>query len=194
MRIHFQYGPRYNWGAYDQGLLLGAFFYSYSLSTTPMGFLLDRYGIGRQFIFGAFVVSAVAVVLSPLAAAAADDSIVGLFVLRLVIGVAQGGTYPNVHRLISTWAPPAELGLFMVAAAGSNVGTVLAWTLSGALIEQCGWQWSFYANAILVVAFLALWWYNAYDRPSQHPRITAAEQSFIEQSKPQTTVANVRER
>lgn len=156
-----------------------------------MGFLLDRYGIGRQFIFAAFVLSAVAVVLSPLAARL--DSIAALFVLRLIIGVAQGGTYPNVHRLISKWAPPAELGLFMVAVAGSNVGTVLAWTVSGAVIERCGWQWSFYANGILVAGFLALWWYNAYDRPALHPRITAAEQSFIEQSKPQSTVDNVRQ-
>lgn len=184
-----QYGPRYDWDAYDQGLLLGAFYYSYPVASIPIGFALDRYGIGRSFILSAFVVSALAVLLSPLAAS--TGSIWWLFGVRLVIGVTQGGTFPNIHRLISKWAPPAELGKFGVAILGSNVGTIIAWAMVGPLIAQCGWQWAFYAVGACVMVFLMLWWWNVYDRPAEHPRITPDERDFIEMNKPLSTLENV---
>jgi MFS family permease len=37
------------------GLLLSAFFWSYSLAQVPFGWLADRYGIGRVYAAGFFI-------------------------------------------------------------------------------------------------------------------------------------------
>lgn len=126
-QIYTKYGPRYDWDAYDQGLLLGAFYFSYPVAGLLIGIALDRYGIGRWVNLAAFSVSALAVLFSPLAAA--SGKIWWLFGVRLIIGIAQGGIGPNIQRLISKWAPPAELGIFCVAVLGTNVGSIVAWTL-----------------------------------------------------------------
>lgn len=187
--FHFQYGPRYDWGAYEQSLILGAFFYSYSVTTMPIGLLLDRYGIGKQFVFVAFAVSAGTMLLIPWAAS--TGSFGWLFAMRLVIGAVQGGTLPNIHRLISQWAPPSELGAFMLTVLGCHVGTVVAWTVTGSIVSQWGWKCAFYVDTLLMVLFLALWWRNVYDRPALHPRIEASEREFIELSKPKTADVEV---
>lgn len=185
-----QFGPRYDYGAYEQGLLLGAFYYTYPMSTVLSGFLLDRYGIGRKFIIVAFVLAGGVTLLSPWAASATN--IAWLFAARLLVGMSQGGVFPNIHRLISKWAPPDEIGMFTVAIMGSNAGTILAWLICGPIIETWGWQWSFYVVGIATVAFVVLWTYNVYDRPALHPRIDPAERDYVETATQQLSEKDVR--
>lgn len=182
-----QYGPRYDWSAYEQGLLLGAFYYVYPIASVPCGLIQDRYGIGREFIAVAFAVTAILCAISPLAAAVGAGSFGYLFAVRLLMGIAQGGTFSNLHRLVSRWAPRDELGTFAGSIIGSNVGTMLTWAMSGAIIESWGWQWSFHVAAMLVVVFVAVWWYAVYDSPAKHPRITLAEREYIENNLAATT-------
>lgn len=152
----------------------------------PVGLLLDRFAIGRQFVATAFVATAALSALTPTLMDASHGSFVLLFGVRLAMGAVQCGTFSNVHRLISRWAPPAELGRFMLTLCGTTVGTMLSWSLAGALIVAGGWQWPFYADAALLVAFVALWLGTVYDRPAVHPRCAEAEREFIEASKPAT--------
>lgn len=185
----WQYGPRFDWSAYEQGLLLGAFFYGYTITTLPIGLILDRYGVGRQYTLIAFTCSAGVLLLSPLAAASGEFGY--LFAIRVCLGGVQGGLFPNLHRLTSRWAPPHEVGRFLFAAAGSSSGTVMTWVLAGSIIQAWGWRWSFYMDAGFVVCFVALYAYNVYDRPAQHPRIGDEEREFIERSKPMATMRDV---
>lgn len=168
---------------------MGAFFYGYTLTTLPIGLLLDRFGIGRQYMLGAFACSAAVLLLSPLAADTGEFGY--LFAIRCALGCVQGGLFPNLHRLTSRWAPPHEVGRFLFAAAGSSCGTVLPWLLAGSVIPAWGWRWSFYVDAGFVAVFVALYAYHVYDRPAQHPRIGAEEREFIERCKPTATMRNV---
>lgn len=180
----FQFGPRYDWSPYEQSLLLGAFHYTYPLAHIPSGLLLDRFALGRQYVLVTFAVAGVVVLLGPLAAGSGANSFGWLFGQRLLLGLLQGGTFPNIQRLISRWAPRSELGLFALANHGSNLGTVLACIVSATIVERAGWQWSFYAIGILLSVFLMLWWWNVYDTPAGHPRIGKAERAYIERSVP----------
>lgn len=74
----------------------------------------------------------------------------------------------------------------MLTFSGTSVGTMLSWSLTGALIAACGWRWPFYVDGLLLVVFVALWLRNVYDRPMLHPRCSDAEREFIENSKPAT--------
>lgn len=144
--------------------------------------LIDKFSLGRPFVFVAMLLAGIVMLLTPLAVSSGSFAVA--FVMRMFIGFTLGGIFPNIHRLVSRWAPRSEVGLFMVANHGSNVGTVLAWVISGAIIESYGWQWSFYAVGIVIVGFLVLWWWTVYDSPARHPRIRPAERALIESSVP----------
>lgn len=173
-----QFGPRYAWSSYQQSLLLGAYFYG-NVLTAPAGLFVERYGHPSAVICASFAAATALAAASP---AAAAHSFRAMFLARFGVGVAQGLLYPAYTKLIAMWSPPGELGLFTSALMGSNIGTVLAWCMSGALIEALGWAASFYVNAAVVAVFTASCAMLLYDSPAQHPRILPAERAFIEKS------------
>jgi len=66
------------------GLLLSAFFWSYSLAQVPAGWLIDRYGLGRVYAIGFFLWT-VAVMLTSV-----PSTIASLIVIQLLLGLGQG--------------------------------------------------------------------------------------------------------
>lgn len=174
-----QYGPRYAWSAYQQSILVGAYFYG-NVLTFPAGLLVERFGYARRTIIASFAVCTLLAVLTPLAALAHRFAL--MFAVRFGMGMAQGLLYPAYTKLISRWAPPAEIGLFTSTLMGSNIGTVLAWCVSGELVEAYGWAVSFYANAAISAAFTVCCGFLIYDSPAVHPRCGVAERTLIEKS------------
>lgn len=65
---------------------------------------------------------------------------------------------------------------------GTDIGTVVAWSLCGVLIENFGWKWAFYVPALLSGLFTVLWYFLVFDTPAEHPRILQAEKIYIENS------------
>lgn len=159
-------------------MLIGAYFYG-NVITVPAGLFVERYGRASAVICVSFAAATALAAASPAAAALGFDA---MFVARFGMGVAQGLLYPAYTKLIAVWSPPGELGLFTSALMGSNIGTVVAWCVSGALVEAFGWAVSFYANAAVVAVFTGCCALLLYDSPAQHPRIRAAERTFIEKS------------
>lgn len=174
-----QYGPRYDWSPLQQSILLASGFAGSTVIILPLGILLDRFGHVRQVVLSTFVMSGVLQLLGPWAA---EHSFEALVAIVLLTGIVQGGIVLAAHKFFTTWAPPAELGIFTSAIMGTNLGTIVSWSVSGALIETCGWPYSFYFNAVLSGLFVLAWAYVAYDSPAKHPRCPAAERAFIEAS------------
>lgn len=79
-----QYGPRYPWNAYDQSLLLGAYFWGYAITSFPCGILADKYGFAKNNIFYAYVASVILTCLAPIAAASFAWSLTLRFALGFV--------------------------------------------------------------------------------------------------------------
>lgn len=77
-----QYGPRYAWNAYDQSLLLGAYFWGYTITSIPSGILVDKFGYAKAKIGYVSAVCTVLVALSPVLA----ESFAVTLVLRFFIG------------------------------------------------------------------------------------------------------------
>lgn len=70
----------------------------------------------------------------------------------------------------------------MSTLSGTDIGTVVAWSLCGILIENFGWKWAFYVPALLTGLFTVLWYFVVFDTPAKHPRILPAEKVYIESS------------
>lgn len=174
-----QFGPRYDWSALQQSILLMAAFAGSILIIIPFGILLDRFGHARQIVLCSGIVSAVLQFAGPMAAAFRFEAMAAIL---LCTGILQGSSVLVAHKMFTTWAPPAELGIFTSVIMGTNCGTIIAWTMSGALIEWFGWRYSFYANGAIMCVFVVCWWLLVYDSPAQHPAITVAERSLVERS------------
>lgn len=173
-----QFGPRYNWSPHQQSLLLGAYFYGNVLAV-PAGILVERYGHAKAVIVASFAICCALAALGP---TAADEQPEALFAVRFGMGVAQSLLYPAYTKLITVWSPPCERGLFTSALMGSNIGTVLAWSVSGVVVENYGWYVSFYVTAATATVFTVACVVLVYDSPAQHPRCTIVERWHIEQS------------
>lgn len=128
--FHFQYGPeRLDWSVYQQSILLGSFFWGYTITPIPSGMLSDKFG-GRRLVGYSFLISCILEALTPVASAWFWVSVlirffIGFFSVRLKNtsfscessyrknNFLQGVLYPALHKLVSKWAPPEEKGKFV---------------------------------------------------------------------------------
>lgn len=172
-----QFGPRYSWSAYEESLVVGAYFYGNVLSSFPSGLLIERFGYAKLSLGLSLLLIIGLTWLSPLAAGVSFSA---MFTVRLLIGLLTGGRVPAFTLLISKWAPSNELGLFTFTNMGTNIGTVLSWSLAGLIIETLGWAVAFYVSGCIALVFVCCWMWLVYDSPAVHPRITADERAHIE--------------
>lgn len=75
-----------------------------------------------------------------------------------------------------------EKGKFVAALLGGALGTVTTWQCAGLIIVNYGWQFVYYAIAILTLLITLAWTYFVANDPAEHPRITDHELSYIKRS------------
>ena len=130
------------WGA-------GLFFISYFLFEVPSNLLLHRFGarrwIARVMISMGLVSMCFVFVQGPKS----------LFLMRLLLGVAEAGLFPGLIFYITLWFPKQWRGRVTAAfVAAIPVSSFIAGPLSGALLQLdgvaglAGWKWMFILEAL----------------------------------------------
>ena len=157
----------------DLGVLFSAFFWGYALLQIPAALVLDRFGVTRVGRWGAFLWS----VASALTACAGGFG--GLFLARLLLGIAEAPSFPGCSKATGYWFPRKEramsTALFDFGAKFSNVIGV---PLVALAVVRLGWRWGFAMVAALsFIYFLVFCW--MYRDPSQHPRLTSEERDHL---------------
>jgi|SRR5579872_352783 len=157
----------------DLGILFGAFFWSYSLLQIPVGLILDRFGVTTINRWATFLWSVASAII------AFSTNFTHLLAARAMLGVAEAPSFPANGKATAYWFPRKERGLatslFDAAAKFSNVVGV---PLVAFFIVNFGWRWGFGMTAILsFLYFLAF--YAIYRNPSEHPKLTEAERTYI---------------
>lgn len=61
----------------------------------------------------------------------------------------------------------------------TGIGAVIDWSMSGYIIEQYGWKYTFYAVTAIFGIFAVLLLIFVYDSPSKHPWIKENEKELI---------------
>ncbi|XP_076461278.1 sialin-like isoform X2 [Babylonia areolata] len=167
------------WDKKTQGLVLGAFFWGYLVSQIPAGLLAVRFG--GKWCFGAAMLTAS--LLTLLTPVVAQHSFIGVMVLRILLGAATGVTFPAMHCLWGSWAPPLERTKLMAFTyAGAQVGNVITFPLAGFLCKYGfagGWPSIFYVLGGLTLLWVVLWMVLSSNTPAQHRRITDIEKRYI---------------
>ena len=135
------------------GLLLSAFFYSYTVLQFVIGGVVDRLGANRVLSAG-FLLWSVATVATGFAGGFAV-----LLACRLLLGVGEAVAFPCTSKLIAENVSSEGRGLANgVITAGLKLGPAVGAFGAGLLIAKYGWRPVFWGTGALSVLWLPAWW------------------------------------
>jgi MFS family permease len=154
------------------GILLSAFFWSYTLLQMPAGWVVDRFGLKWPYAAGLFLWSAVS------AATALVSSLDGLIAVRIALGVGESIVTPASMRYIRKNFAEHErglpIGIFM---SGTKYGPAIGAPIATYLVLGYGWRWMFVINGALCILWLVPWLLFVRSdsaTPSEQPRLEEA--------------------
>ena len=135
------------------GVLLSAFFWSYSFMQIPAGYLVDRFGVRKGYGFG-FLLWSTASALTGMA-----GSLVWLIVTRVVLGVGQATAFPASARAVSNWFKDRERGSVTAGyLTGVRFGQALISAIGAFLLAASGFRYFFLIIGVIPLIWLLPWW------------------------------------
>ncbi|KAL9938391.1 hypothetical protein V8E36_003014 [Tilletia maclaganii] len=136
---------------------LAAFYVSYIVSEVPSNVMLKKVG-GNRWIPGLILAWAIVTTLTFLV-----QDFKGLVIIRVFLGLCEGGVLPGMTFYLSLLYPRYELqqriGIFYAAAALSgSFGGLLAYVISklNGRDHLAGWRWLFLVEGLATVAIALL--------------------------------------
>ncbi|HEX9786029.1 MAG TPA: MFS transporter [Opitutaceae bacterium] len=164
----------------SMGWIFSAFAWSYVLAQLPGGWLLDREGSRRVYGWSIALWSLFTLLQGFVGLFDPGRAIVVLFVLRLLLGLAEASSFPVNSRIVANWFPTAERGTASaIFNSAQYFATVLFAPLMGWITHTFGWEWVFWFMGALGLAFAAVW-PRLIHGPREHPWANAAEVAHIE--------------
>jgi MFS family permease len=163
-----------------EGTLLAAFYWGYTVSQIPGGWFASKFG--PKFVLGCAVLLWS---LSTISSGFVGKSVPILFLLRALVGIAEGANYPSQMELISRWIPHEERSrAWSFVVTGEAVGTIIALVGGPFVAHSYGWEAIFFISGGSSILWLALFLILTSSSPSTHSRITREELIYIEKSRP----------
>lgn len=161
------------------GYIFSAFGWSYVAAQVPGGWLLDRFGSKWVYALGILIWSLFTVLQGFVGFLSGGAAVVVLFLLRLLVGLAEAPSFPANARIVAAWFPGNERG---TASAFFNSGqyfsTVIFAPLMGWIAHDFGWRNVFFVMGALGILVGLLWIKTVYG-PKDHPGINEAEFDYI---------------
>jgi MFS family permease len=150
--------------------VLSAFGYPYVLFQIFGGWLGDRVG-PRRTLFLCGLVWAAATIATGFA-----GSLAALFLVRVMIGVGEGATFPVATRAMQAWTAAGRRGFAQgITHAFARLGNALTPPIVAWLIALVTWRGSFVVLGCVSLVWVAVWVWYFRDVPAEHPAITTAE-------------------
>lgn len=161
--------------AAQMGVLMSAFFWSYTLMMLPAGGLLNRFG-PKPVMFGSAFGWGVMTMLT-----GACNSFATFFAVRIGLGLTEAPGFPASARVVSVWVPVKER-TFASACFDccARLGSAFAPPIVAWLIINYGWKASFVITGAIAVVFSFIW-LMVYKEPDEHPTVSESELAYIRQ-------------
>jgi MFS family permease len=156
------------------GQVIGTFGVTYAMFQILGGWIGDKWG-ARRTLFVCGLIWASATVLTGLA-----GSLMTLYMVRLLLGIGEGATFPVATRAMQSWTPPARRGFAQgLTHAFSRIGNSITPPLVAYLIAFISWRGSFVALGIGSLAWVFTWLWYFRDVPAEHAGVTATDRATL---------------
>ncbi len=150
------------------GVLLSAFFWTYTPSQILAGWMAERINPYRTLALGLAVWS-IATVLSGLA-----GGFVSLLALRLLLGLGESAAFPCSSKLFAAHLPAARLGRANgLVAVGLALGPAFGTLVGGLMMASLGWR-----PVFIVFGLASLAWLWPWLRATRHVRSAPATEGL----------------
>ena len=164
----------------QMGFILSAFGWAYVIAQIPGGALLDRFGVKRVYV-AAIALWSIFTALQGFTGLVGGFSIMAtLFILRFMVGLAEGPSFPGNARIVAAWFPASERGTASAIFNSAQYFAIVAFApLMSWLVHDFGWRSVFYFMGVLGLGAAYVFW-RFIKSPADHPMVNKAELAMIE--------------
>ncbi|KAH7618661.1 putative anion transporter 6, chloroplastic [Nannochloris sp. 'desiccata'] len=142
------------WSATQRGLVSSSFFWGYSLTQIPAGWISTSIGGARVLMAGVALWSIGTLIAPP----AAHFSLVALCATRVFVGLGEGLAPSSATNVMARLVPERERARAVTTVFGGlDVGSAVGLLLCGPLIYYFGWESVFYLFAVLGLLWCLAW-------------------------------------
>ncbi|WP_377153168.1 MFS transporter [Roseateles sp. UC29_93] len=174
--------------AVQMGFIFSAFSWSYVLGQLPGGWLLDKFGAKQVYAWSILLWSLFTMLQGSVHHMGMDAMLFGLplavsalFLMRLMVGLAESPSFPANGRMVAAWFPVKERGTASaIFNSAQYFATVLFAPIMAWIVHAIGWSEVFYFMGALGIVMSVVWMRTMHNSPADHPTITAAEREHIE--------------
>lgn len=164
------------------GYIFSAFGWAYVLGQIPGGWLLDRFGSKKVYAISIFTWSLFTLLQGFVGHFHIISVVFSLFVLRMIVGLAEAPSFPGNARIVAAWFPTSERGTASaVFNSAQYFATVLFAPIMGWITYSFGWNYVFLVMGSVGIVLVIIWLKVIYN-PREHPLINEAELSHIQKN------------
>jgi MFS family permease len=136
----------------ELGVLLSAFFFTYTPMQLLAGWLAERFDVGRLLVLGLSLWSLATIGMGFV------GSLVAVLLLRMLLGLGESVFYPCSSKLLAVRVHSDKLaGANGLISAGQALGPVIGTFVGGLLILRFGWRGLMIATGVLSLTWLIPW-------------------------------------
>jgi ACS family hexuronate transporter-like MFS transporter len=163
----------------DFANVMSLFTLFYAIGLLFIGRFVDKVGtrIGYMVIMAVWSLSAMGHSLA--------NSVLQFGIARSFLGISESGNFPAANKANAEWFPQKERSFsFGIFNCGANVGVILATLLVPLATHFFGWHAAFLVTGFLSSSWILLWFLK-FQKPAEHPTLSAAELAYINQDPPE---------
>lgn len=177
---------QFSWSDSQVGLIFSSFYLGYMLTMALGGYLSDKFG-GKRILGWGVVLWSIFTMLTP---AAAHNGFFALFLIRVLMGIGEGVTFPAWHSLYARWIPFNErTRAIAFTNSGISIGTIIGYIGTQIIIIAIGWEWAFYIFGVVGLLWFFFWHLNVTSYPGEHKSISSDELIYIKKNAPSSNPA-----
>ena len=177
---------QFGWSESQVGIILGSFYFGYMISMTIGGYLADKYG-GKKVLGIGLLIWSFFTVITPIFA---YSGLWYLILIRILMGLGEGITFPSWHAIYARWIPFKErTRAIAFTNSGISVGTVFGYLATVIIIAQYSWEWVFYSFGALGIFWYFFWNKNVTSFPEDNKFLPSDELAIIKSEAPSNSTA-----
>ena len=172
---------QFGWSESQVGIILGSFYFGYMITMILGGYLADKYG-GKKVLGYALLIWSLFTIITPFFA---FQGLWWLILIRILMGLGEGVTFPSWHAIYARWIPFQERTRAIgFTNSGIAAGTLFGFAVAALIIANYSWEWVFYSFGLL-----GFFWYFFWNRivtsfPEDNKLLSDEELHYIKTQAP----------